>query len=75
MDPFVLIVQVQHLVGDLYNGGVLQGVEEGRQDPELEGERHQTISLKLSLAEVFPRMTDISIIFTFYGYNLDVSIH
>ena len=48
IDPFVLIVQVQHLVGDLYNGGVLQGVEEGRQDPELEGERHQTISLNIS---------------------------
>ena len=48
MDPFVLIVQVHHLVGDLYNGGVLLGVKEGRQDPELEGERHQTISLILS---------------------------
>ena len=50
MDPFVLIVQVYHLFGDLYNGGVLQGVmhKEGRQDPEMEGERHQTISQTLS---------------------------
>ena len=46
MDPLVLIVQVQHLVGDLYNGGVLQGVEEGRQDTELE--IHQTSSPTLS---------------------------
>ena len=73
MDPFVLIVQVQHLVGDLYNGGVLQGVKDGWQDQELEGERHQTISQPFPL--VVPGITKISIMFPFYGYNLILTIH
>ena len=76
MDPFVLIVQVQHLVGDLYNGGVLisKVLRLGGRILRWR-ERDTRLSAKpFPLAKV-PGMTNIYIMFTFYVYNLTFSIH